>query len=289
MFITSIFYVRARRREAMALKPIIIAIIGLQNSGKTTVVESLTQELIKKGYSVASAKHISQKGFSIDQKGKDTWKHRKAGANPIISVSDVEVAILTQIQEIQFSLDQILKFTSEKDILLLEGFSHLIQNHPEIGRMICIRSSDEYTEFSQRIKEPIIAFCSLVAMEKPILHIQNDIQVILRQTIDFVKRKQQSAKILELLPKLDCTKCNYSPCEEMAEAISEKKATLSECVTLHQKPELKTKIIINNAELPIQHFVSEIVHSTVLGMISTLKGATINGDETIHIQISKQS
>lgn len=56
----------------------IFAISGFSHTGKTTLVESVIQELVERGYSVASAK--SSKHDIEEEKGTDTWKHRKAGA-----------------------------------------------------------------------------------------------------------------------------------------------------------------------------------------------------------------
>lgn len=279
----------AMERKAMDRKPIIIAVIGRKNSGKTTVVERVVRELTQKRYRVATAKHVSQKGFSIDKKGKDTWKHVEAGANPVISVSDAETAVLIKNKGAEFSLEQIVQFTSESNIVVLEGFSHLIQSHERVSKIICVRNRREYNDFSKITTGTIIAYCSINPMEKPILNIGDDMRIIVQQTVSFVKRKQKSAQILSQLPQLDCTKCEYSSCEEMAEAISRKEAEMVDCLTLKLKSKLRTKIVINDAELPIQPFVSEIVRSTLLGMISTLKGASINGDENVHVQILRQS
>jgi len=62
--------------------------MGRKNSGKTTVIEGLISELVKRPLRVASVKHIRKKGFSMDTEGKDTWRHSAAGANPVIAVSD---------------------------------------------------------------------------------------------------------------------------------------------------------------------------------------------------------
>jgi len=71
----------------------------------------------------------------------------------------------------------------------------------------------------------------------------------------------------------------------MAVAIYRKKAKLNDCVTLKLRSRLKTRITINNIEVPIQPFVSEIIRNTLLGMVSTLKGVSIKGNEEIHVEI----
>ena len=60
------------------MKPIVIAVVGSKASGKTTTIEILTKELSRKGYKIAAVKHIPEKNFTIDKKGKDTWRFAKA-------------------------------------------------------------------------------------------------------------------------------------------------------------------------------------------------------------------
>ena len=55
----------------------IISVVGKSNVGKTTLLEKLLPEIKKRGYRVATIKHDVH-GFSIDQPGKDTWKHAQA-------------------------------------------------------------------------------------------------------------------------------------------------------------------------------------------------------------------
>ena len=115
------------------VKAPIITVLGHKSSGKTTVIENIVRRLTKKGYKVATAKHIALQGFSLDTKGKNTWRHSAAGANPVVSVSDEEIAILIKRGEERFSLDQLLKFMSDVDIIMLEGFSKITLEDQNIG------------------------------------------------------------------------------------------------------------------------------------------------------------
>lgn len=71
----------------------------------------------------------------------------------------------------------------------------------------------------------------------------------------------------------------------MAVAIYRREAKLNDCITLKLRSKLKTQITLNDAEVPIQPFVSEIIRNALLGMISTLKGVSIKGNEEIHVKI----
>ena len=106
---------------------VIIAVVGSSNSGKTTAVEALIRGLTKNGYSVASAKRIPEPEFTIDQEGKDTWRHAKAGASTVLSVAPKELTAIKKVDTTEYSLEQIIdEFEDEVDIIILEGFKRLV-------------------------------------------------------------------------------------------------------------------------------------------------------------------
>ncbi len=264
----------------------VIGVVGRKDSGKTVIIESIVQTLTKKGYRVATAKHVNQKGFSIDTEGKDTWRHSVAGANPVVSVSNIETGILIKDGVKRFSLDELLRFAPEADFIMLEGFSWLVLNDEHVGKILCVRTREEYEDYRKKAKGEIIAFCSMRPLGKPILRIKEDSKILVRQALKFIREKQKISKILCLLPGLDCTKCGYSTCEEMAVAIYGKEAKLNDCVPLRLRSKLKTRITVNDVEVPIQPFVSEIIRNSILGMVSSLKGVSVSGNEEIHVKIS---
>jgi len=63
--------------------PPVIAIIGKKNCGKTTLIEKLIPEFIDLGYRVGTIKH-HHGTMSMDQPGKDTWRHKQAGAHAVV-------------------------------------------------------------------------------------------------------------------------------------------------------------------------------------------------------------
>ena len=263
----------------------IIGVVGHKNSGKTTVIESVVQELTRKRYRVATAKHINQKGFSIDTEGKDTWRHSRAGANPVTSVSDIETAVLIKKGESIFSPVQLFRFTHEIDVIILEGFSRLVLDDENISKILCVRSREEYNDFREKTKGKTIAYCSARPMDKPILRIEEDSQILARRALRYVERERKISTILSRLPGLDCGKCGYLSCEEMAASIHRGETQLSDCMILKLRSKLKTQVTINDVEVPIQPFVSEIIRNALLGMVSTLKGVSIKGNEEIHVNI----
>ncbi len=269
-------------------KTLVIGVVGRKKSGKTTVIEYLIRKLVKEGYSVSAAKHVNQNDFSMDVRGKDTWRHAEAGANPIISVSNLETAVLMKDGISKFSASELVKLTPETDVTVLEGFSRIILENNQIAKIVCVRDEKEYRMFEKTTEGEIIAFCSFQSVAGNVLDIQEDSKTLTRLTLEYVKREMEILEILRELPRLDCGKCGYSSCHDMATAIHQERTKMEECVPLNLKSKLKTKIVVGEVDVPIQPFVSRIIRNTFLGMVSSLKGVSVEGDENIQIKISKE-
>ena len=99
----------------------IISIVGKSNSGKTSLMEKLIPEFIKRGYRVATIKHNIH-GFDIDHEGKDSWRHKKAGASTTVIACPDRIALMEDIDRDQ-TLDEIRdKYIKGADIILAEGY-----------------------------------------------------------------------------------------------------------------------------------------------------------------------
>jgi len=264
------------------LKPI-IAIIGHKNSGKTLLIEKLVKALVEKGYNVASAKHIGRKGHTFDMPRKDTSKHLEAGANPVIAIAENEVVIIKKNHVIQ-PLETILKSISEEiDVILLEGFSNQVLGNENIPKIVCIKNEEELREYKEK-GENILLFAGLNKIKhREIFHIIEDFNRILEKTMRHIEKQKQLIKIYEELPRLNCGKCRYKTCLNLAKAILNNKATKNDCiVSIREK---KIKILINEKEIPTTPFVEKIVKATVLSMLSTLKGVDLKDEQRVELKI----
>jgi molybdopterin-guanine dinucleotide biosynthesis protein B len=274
---------------AMDVKIPIIAVLGRKNSGKTTIAERIVSALIKKGFKVAAAKHISKKGFSMDREGKDTWRYSAAGATPLIAVSDSETVIKLTKRPDAASLDWMVGVSAVNgaNVLVIEGFSFFALKNRTVGKIICVRSMEEYEEYRKEAEGEVIAYCSFSPLGGSVLEIDNDLETIVDGTVEYALKMKKILGILDALPGLDCRKCGKASCLELARAIHAGEARLEDCVPLRLKPKLKTRLLIEGAEVPIQPFVSEVIRRSVLGMISALKGIEISGEEKIRIEVSE--
>lgn len=101
----------------------VVNIVGSSsNVGKTYLLEGLIKELKFRGYSIATIKHDVH-GFDIDKKGKDTYKHRKAGSETVIISSKNRLAMIKELKE-ETELNYIIKMVLDKDIILVEGYKN---------------------------------------------------------------------------------------------------------------------------------------------------------------------
>lgn len=106
-----------------------LAVVGAKNSGKTTVMENLVAHLTRKGYRVATVKHTSHR-HRFDIPGKDSYRHRQAGAGLTIAVSGEETAVFADSGAIDARRFQ-AAVGDQFDIWLIEG-DHLAADYPKI-------------------------------------------------------------------------------------------------------------------------------------------------------------
>jgi molybdopterin-guanine dinucleotide biosynthesis protein B len=106
------------------MKPIpIVSIVGYSGSGKTTLVEKLIPELRKRGLRVATIKH-NRHGFEVDREGKDSWRHRRAGAALTVLASPGKVAVMADTEGDPGLGELGERFVRDVDVILAEGFKN---------------------------------------------------------------------------------------------------------------------------------------------------------------------
>lgn len=102
----------------------IIGVAGFKNAGKTTLVERLVRELTSRGYRVATVKHAHH-SFDIDHEGRDSFRHRAAGAGEVAVISRQRWAIIHESRgEEEPSFKTILAKLSPCDLVIVEGYKH---------------------------------------------------------------------------------------------------------------------------------------------------------------------
>ena len=108
----------------------LFGIAGWSGSGKTTLISALIPEFRSRGFTVSTIKHAHH-DFDIDQAGKDSWRHRQAGASEVLVASSRRWALQHELRGApEPSLDELLSHMSPVDLLLVEGFK--LHPHPKI-------------------------------------------------------------------------------------------------------------------------------------------------------------
>jgi len=108
----------------------VYGIAGFKNSGKTTLVVDLVQELTARGLRVATVKHAHHE-FDIDHPGKDSFRHRQAGAAEVIVASTKRWAHIRELgAAAEPQLDELLGHLGAVDLVLVEGYKH--GDHPKL-------------------------------------------------------------------------------------------------------------------------------------------------------------
>ena len=137
----------------------VFGIAGYSGSGKTTLLEKLIPQFTARGLKVSVIKHAHH-GFDIDRPGKDSYRHREAGATEVLlSCNDRWALMHERRDEGEISLDELISRLAPCDLVLIEGFKQepvpkLEVYRPENGKpplfperndIVALASDDEIT------------------------------------------------------------------------------------------------------------------------------------------------
>ncbi|MGB1176221.1 MAG: molybdopterin-guanine dinucleotide biosynthesis protein B [Candidatus Puniceispirillaceae bacterium] len=107
---------------ARARHGLVIGLAGWSGSGKTTLAEQLIAGLTARGLEVATIKHAHH-GFDADKPGKDSYRHRAAGARQVVVSSQARSVLFTENRDRgERRLEELLNALSPADIVIVEGY-----------------------------------------------------------------------------------------------------------------------------------------------------------------------
>ena len=103
-------------------QPPIVSFVGYSGSGKTTFIEKLIPALTDRGIKIAVVKHDAH-GFQMDKPGKDTWRHKQAGAGATVIISRHQIGMVMDVDKepAPHDLADLLSFAH---IIITEGYKH---------------------------------------------------------------------------------------------------------------------------------------------------------------------
>ena len=112
----------------------VFGLAGWSGSGKTTLMTRLIPALLRRGLTVSTLKHAHH-SFDIDQPGKDSRRHREAGAQEVMVASDQRWALIHELRGApEPSMDALLSQMNPVDLVVVEGFKHGPQPKIEVYR-----------------------------------------------------------------------------------------------------------------------------------------------------------
>lgn len=214
----------------------IIGIYGYQDSGKTVLVEGAIKALTEKGYRVSSIKHSPHKK-SADKEGKDTWRHWKAGSDPVVFSSDTETTVFRHGKMSEEDIAKLLVKEFCPDVVIIEGFKDGSFPKVSVGEIKARKGTV--------LRSPSVG-----------------------ELAAYIEREVKVERALNGLPRLDCHKCGLD-CRAMAEGIADGKRKRTDCREL---PAADVFISVGGKRIPAGTFVSDLVDKTVRGLMSSLKG-----------------
>ena len=126
---SSSFLLLSRERNMFMSVPI-LSFVGRSNSGKTTLIERVIPELVRAGYKVATVKHAGH-GFDLDTEGKDSWRHKQAGASSVVIISKSSLAMFADVSD-HMNVEDVREryLDASYDLILAEGWRS--EGYPKI-------------------------------------------------------------------------------------------------------------------------------------------------------------
>ncbi|HUW22450.1 MAG TPA: molybdopterin-guanine dinucleotide biosynthesis protein MobB [bacterium] len=216
----------------------VIGIIGYKGSGKTHLGINLSEELKRRGYTVAIVKHVQG---SLDLPHKDTSLYR-GHCDQLIAISEEGV---TEFFKGKLNFEQALD-SLDADFIIVEGF----KEKKSFPKIVCLREKGEEKELSDGLEIGLVG--------KGNFNSDRDISTI----ADLVVEKAFK------LPNLDCGDCGFNSCYELAREILKGKKRVSDCTRLGRDVEVQ----VVGEPMELNPFVSDILRKTIKGFLSGLKG-----------------
>lgn len=108
----------------------IYGVTGWKNAGKTTLMERLVQEFVARRFKVSTVKHAHH-DTDVDQEGRDSYRHRTAGAQEVMLASPKRWALMHELRgDAEPPLSELLARMTTVDLILVEGYKS--EAHPKI-------------------------------------------------------------------------------------------------------------------------------------------------------------
>ena len=147
----------------------IYGVTGWKNSGKTGLVERLVSEFTTRGFSVSTIKHAHH-DFDVDRSGKDSYRHREAGAREVLLSSRKRFALMHELRgNYEPSLEMLLARLAPVDLVLIEGFKR--DRHPKIETYRDVTKNDLIAKYDPTIHAVASDVC--ITIDRPVFDLDD--------------------------------------------------------------------------------------------------------------------
>ena len=212
----------------------IISIVGLKNTGKTSLTSKVIKELTNRGFKVASIKH-SHHRMEMDHEGTDTYKQMESGSDFVVGIGGRTYFNINERLDLERILF-LIKLIENPDFVVIEGF----KAYPYAKIATCEEVKDEYT-----------------------IKVVNSFEITDEEVLELVDLvEERSYDILETLFVNDC---GYNDASIIGQAFAQGK------LDYNPDTQAEVNLAIDGINIGLNRFVSNYLKQTILGVLNPLK------------------
>lgn len=244
-----------------------IGIIGYHHTGKTTLATYVIEQLIQRGYKVASIKDIHNEAYYADTENSNSWKHARAGASPVYAKGIHDGALIITPPPDLYGILPLL----DADWLVIEGMKDAA-----VPKIVCAASEDQLDEL---IDPTTIGISGIIADR---LDTYRDLPVFCLQKSGDALINTILERCFTILPQSDpecCSACGKT-CRQMAADILAGASQREDCVLDGDRD---LRLWVGGREVVIVPFVQNLLRDSVRALVGNLKG--VDPDAPIRLEI----
>ena len=148
-------------------------IVGWKNAGKTGLMERLVADITARGHSVSTVKHAHHV-FDVDQPGKDSYRHRSAGATEVLLASRKRFALMHELRgEEEPSLADLLARLAPVDLVLIEGYKR--DAHPKVEAFRAATGNPLIAQDDPTVKA--VASDTSLSLDRPVFDLNDTLAI----------------------------------------------------------------------------------------------------------------
>ena len=212
----------------------IISIVGLKNTGKTSLTGKIIKELTNRDFKVASIKH-SHHQMEMDHEGTDTYKQMEAGSDFVVGIGGRTYFNINERLDLERILF-LIKLMENPDFVVIEGF----KAYPYAKIATCEAVKDEYT-----------------------IRVVNSFEITDEELLELVDLVEERS--YDILETLFVSECGYNDASLIGQAFAQGK------MDYNPETQAEVNLAIDGVNIGLNRFVSDYLKQTILGVLAPLK------------------